>query len=597
MIEYRGKKRCAVCAPFQLSAMTSGLLLYLLQTMLAMRRWLPAINFKLSGPVRVLVILLSLCFMTFQVSADEPLPDEKKSESPLSGEKKIDSLLKVLADNAQAGGDSLQNRLVYSKLAELFFQSRNYTLALDYYFRILRLVDREKSDSTHNCLIYSDLYSQIGLCYFSIANTNKALTYFTKSLERIDACKGKIENDLFNKRRTTLVINIGSVHLDRKDFEKARHYYENALSDEYTFDNKVWRAALYNNLGIIAKEQKKYDKAFDYYHMALDIRTSLKDTAGMAQVLNNLGQCYFWVNDFTNAEQKLKRSLDLTTGSGNIRSEMFAYQFLSSTYELSGRYRDALEMHKLYKDRYDSLINSESVANSTRLEMRYEYEKQLRDHQVKQQLLVNQKERKATIFLAAAGVMLLLFIIAILWIRNQRIKISQVELSRKGLELERKNLALEKDNLALLNEKLGIELEYRKKELATQVMYLLQKNELIAKTIKEIQQIKQDGAGDQALHSILRALKSNLDTGAWEEFEVRFQQVHRDFYDKLQSLYPDLSPNEIKLSAFLRLNMTTKDISAITFHTPKSIQVARTRLRKKLNIEREENLVTYLQQL
>jgi DNA-binding CsgD family transcriptional regulator len=231
--------------------------------------------------------------------------------------------------------------------------------------------------------------------------------------------------------------------------------------------------------------------------------------------------------------------------------------------------------------------------------MRYEYEKQLREHQIKQQLLVNQKERKAMIYLVVAGVMLLLFIIAILWIRNQRIKISQVELSRKGLELERRNLALEKDNLSLLNDKLGIELEYRKKELATQVMYLLQKNELIAKTIKEIQQINQAGNDDKAtaLHSILRALKSNLDTGAWEEFEVRFQQVHRDFYDKLQNLYPDLSPNEIKLSAFLRLNMTTKDISAITFHTPKSIQVARTRLRKKLGIEREDNLVTYLQQL
>ncbi len=408
-----------------------------------------------------------------------------------------------------------------------------------------------------------------------------------------------MENDLFNKKRTTLLINIGSVHLEEKDFDKARHYYENALSNDYTFDNKTWRSALYNNLGIVAKEQQKYDKAFDYYNMALDIRTELKDTAGMAQVLNNMGQCYFLVNDFRAAELALKRSLKLTEGTGNVRSEMFACQFLSRSYELSGRYKDALEMHKLYKERYDSLINSESAANSTKLEMRYEYEKQLREHQMKQQLLVNQKERKAMIFLAVAGLLFLLFIIAILWIRNQRIKIGQVELSRKGLELERRNLELEKDNLSLLNEKLGIELDYKKKELATQVMYLLQKNELIAKTIKEIQQIKQDGDKSQeaSLHSILRALKSNLDTGAWDEFEMRFQQVHRDFYEKLQNLYPDLTPNEIKISAFLRLNMTTKDISAITFHSPKSIQVARTRLRKKLNIDREENLVTYLQQL
>lgn len=552
---------------------------------------------KLSVPVNILALLILLLCLPAGLHAIKQVPG--KTGSSLPAEKKVDSLLKVLAKNAEEGGDSAQNRQVYSNLAELFFNSRNYTLALDYYFRILRLVDRDESDSTKKCLTYADLYSQIGLCYFSIANTNKALVYFTKSLETLDACMEETEKDLFNSKRITLVINIGSIHLDRKDFEKARHYFENALANDFTFDNKVWRAALYNNLGIIAKEQKKYDKAFEYYGMALDIRTALKDTAGMAQVLNNLGQCYLWVNDYRNAELTLKRSLDLTAGTGNVRSEMFAYQFLSNTYEQSGRYNNALEMHKLYKERYDSLINSESVANSTRLEMGYEYEKQLREHQMKQQLLVNQKERKAMVFLAVAGVMLLLFIIAILWIRNQRIKIGQVELSRKGLELERRNLELEKDNLALLNEKLGIELDYRKKELATQVMYLLQKNELIAKTIKEIQQIKHDGGEEQAisLHSILRALKSNLDTGAWDEFEVRFQQVHLDFYDKLKTLYPDLTPNEIKLSAFLRLNMTTKDISAITFHTPKSIQVARTRLRKKLNIDREDNLVTYLQQL
>lgn len=278
---------------------------------------------------------------------------------------------------------------------------------------------------------------------------------------------------------------------------------------------------------------------------------------------------------------------------------MFAYQALSLTYEMLGKSRDALEMQKLYKERYDSLINSEAVSNINRLEMQYDYEKKLREHELKQQLLVMQKERKATIYLALAGIMLLLFIVAILLIRFQRVKIRQGDLIHKSLELEHRNLALQKDNLSLQNEKLGIELDYREKELATQVMYLLQKNELIAKTIKQIQNLKETG-GDElsvALHSILHELKSNLDTGAWEEFELRFQQVHKDFYDKLQSLYPDLTPNEIKLSAFLKLNMTTKEISAITFHSPKSIQVARARLRKKLNIDRDENLVTYLQQL
>jgi len=433
-------------------------LVYLLQTFTGMR-------------LRILVILLLL---SWRLPAIEPMPAGAGNFSQSANERKIDSLLKVLAGNEQSEVDSIKNRQVYSQLATLFVQSRNYTLALDYYFRILRLVDRDQSQKTDKCLVYADLYSQIGFCYFSIANTGKALAYFNKSIETLDSCKGNIENDLYNTKRITLVINIGSVYLEQKDFDKARHYFEKALIDDYTTDNKVWQSALYNNLGIIAKEQEKYPKAFDYYQMALDIRTTLKDTAGMAQVLNNMGQCYFLVNDLKNAELTLKRSLDLTDGTGNVRSEMFAYQFLSRTYELDGRYREALDIHKLYKERYDSLINSESVANSTRLELGYEYEKQIREHQIKQQQLVNRKERTALMYMVVAGVMLLLFIIAILWIRNQRIKLGQVELSRKSLELEHRNLELEKDNLSLMNEKLGIELDYKKKELATQVMYLLQ---------------------------------------------------------------------------------------------------------------------------
>jgi DNA-binding CsgD family transcriptional regulator len=92
-------------------------------------------------------------------------------------------------------------------------------------------------------------------------------------------------------------------------------------------------------------------------------------------------------------------------------------------------------------------------------------------------------------------------------------------------------------------------------------------------------------------------MQSNLDNTVWAEFEMRFQQVHQDFYRKLHETYPDLTPNEIKICAFLKLNMTTKDISAITFQSVKSIQIARTRLRKRMGIERDENLVAAIQAL
>jgi len=99
------------------------------------------------------------------------------------------------------------------------------------------------------------------------------------------------------------------------------------------------------------------------------------------------------------------------------------------------------------------------------------------------------------------------------------------------------------------------------------------------------------------IQDILREMQSNLDNTVWNEFEVRFQQVHKDFYRKLMQKYPDLTPNEIKICAFLKLNMSSKEISAITFQSVKSLEVARHRLRKKMGIDRDDNLVSVLQDL
>jgi hypothetical protein len=104
--------------------------------------------------------------------------------------------------------------------------------------------------------------------------------------------------------------------------------------------------------------------------------------------------------------------------------------------------------------------------------------------------------------------------------------------------------------------------------------------------------IKQD---DSWILEIIRDLEKTQEKSVWNEFEVRFQQVHNDFYKKLNDINPELSTNERRLCAFLKLNMTTKEISTITGQIPRSIDVARTRLRKKLNLTNSEvSLIEFL---
>jgi DNA-binding CsgD family transcriptional regulator len=135
--------------------------------------------------------------------------------------------------------------------------------------------------------------------------------------------------------------------------------------------------------------------------------------------------------------------------------------------------------------------------------------------------------------------------------------------------------------------------------LATNVMFLLKKNEFITHTAEKLASAKKKFKEEnkRIIQDVIRDLLMNTSKDVWKEFEVRFQEVHSDFYNNLNEKYPDLTPNEKKICAFLRLNMSTKDISAITYQSVRSIDMARFRLRKKIGLETDENLVTFLSQV
>ena len=87
-------------------------------------------------------------------------------------------------------------------------------------------------------------------------------------------------------------------------------------------------------------------------------------------------------------------------------------------------------------------------------------------------------------------------------------------------------------------------------------------------------------------------------TDIWKDFEERFREVHKEFYNKVNIQFPNLTENEKKLCALLRLNMTTKEVATITHQNPNTIEVARTRLRKKLGLSNKDiSLVSFLSNL
>src|SRR5690606_8599640 len=149
----------------------------------------------------------------------------------------------------------------------------------------------------------------------------------------------------------------------------------------------------------------------------------------------------------------------------------------------------------------------------------------------------------------------------------------------------------------LKEEQLQQELELKSKSLTKSALHMIQKNEFLRMLRTKLKELKK-GDEDSTAKKVKKLIKSidlnfNMDDD-WQEFETIFQQVHSVFFLRLKELYPDLSPSEVRLCAMIRLNLHSKDMSAIMGISQDSLRIARYRLRKRLGLERGANLYPFI---
>ena len=196
---------------------------------------------------------------------------------------------------------------------------------------------------------------------------------------------------------------------------------------------------------------------------------------------------------------------------------------------------------------------------------------------------------------------ILLFILIYLLYKLQAKKYSKRYLEQqKELELKHQ-IELEKTDKELIqlkNEKLETEIEFKNSELASSAMNLVQKKEFILKikeTLQHLNKSEKESMDSQDLKKLLRSLSEEEKLNdEWEQFSIHFNNVHGDFLIKLSEKYPILKAHELKLSAYLRMNLTSKEIAQLMSISVRGVEISRYRLRKKLNIPTETNLFQFL---
>lgn len=486
-------------------------------------------------------------------------------------------------------------------LAEIYFEKTELKIAMDYAMKARLLADE------------SDDPAQLARSLYTMGIINTYLGNYEKSSDLLYMCL-KISEQNGNRVFEVKALNsIGVVYHNQNNYEKAFEYYSRALSmaQDIKYNNGIAKglnnvAAIYGtwgkydlvtqyirdaiqlnqetgnrdllgvnflNLGYYFQETEEYDSAYHYYSRALDMYEELNNPSSIISTKVFFSEYYLATGDLISAKKIATETLKEARLNGLKRFEFEASTILRKLFFLE---QDSIQAYKFQVIELmlkDSLSIEESKTRLAMLELQYRLEKNEQSRKASQQ-------RKDLIIVIVGISLLFTVVFVILLLGRMRIKARSVLLEKEKLEMN---------------------LDLRNRELTANVMSIMKKNESLSQIAGKLKVIQQEAVKDEtreAIRKMTAALNKAVEEEQWDEFEVRFKQVHSEFYDKLIQQYPNLSPQEQRLCAFLRLNMTSKEISEITGQRISTIEMARTRLRKKLGITNTQtNLISFLARL
>ena len=451
----------------------------------------------------------------------------------------------------------------------VYKRQSDYERALDHFYESLRICEQIDLENG----IAANL-GNIGLVYHEMAEYHRALDYYLRA-EQLNRKTGN------NYLLAIVLNNIGLTYSDLGEFEKSLAYHIESLSLREESGNIIGMAYSFNNIGKLRYLMGEHEAALEALNQALE-RNEGQDPDLESIIHEHFARTLLDTGDYEEALLHARKSLDLSREFGTLLGEQEGYRLLSDIYEEKGDYHAALEYHHRLLTVRDSIFNDRMATRIEELRTRYETEQ--REAQIA--LLEQQQNQDQLVRNALSAGVVLLLIIAILIFNRQKtvIRKNRVELENRRL----KELQLKQ------------ELHFKKRQLTSYSLHLVQKNELMKELSDKIHKIrgKNGNGAEYGLKSLdnLIHYSFNLDDD-WEEFRLYFEEVHPGFFERLKDSCPNLTSNELRLCALLRLNLSSKKIASMLGISPSSVKIARYRLRKKLQLNTKVRLTDYLMKM
>jgi len=469
----------------------------------------------------------------------------------------------------------------------------NHPKGLDYYFKVLKEVEKMPQDVSIRRK-YCNTMQAIGTIYADQNDWDKALEYYKRSIAEAKKIDYKISLG-YNYN------GMGIIYMVKKNYQKAIEFYQQGLQMSLIVNNKNLEWLILSNIGELYHLQKQGDSCLKYHQRGIKLHEAVNDSTLLGTSTLGMAEAYLLKGDLEEALLMSQKSLYIANRLSSLSYLKDTYLIFGEIYKAKKQYQEALESFEKAKVLEDSLYNAEK--HKQILQIQNQYDNYQKEQQIlKQKYEIEDLKKQKKIGLLSLVLLLVAFLssilIGVLFIRQKQLKNKKdkalMELEQALLKEEQLQTQLELSNTKQL-------LEYKEKELTSFTLNMIQKNQLLQDLKQQVEELIHKSE-DKNMVQPLQKLKQNIQSNnqsdkQWENFKLAFEQVHKNFFHNLQQQCLDITPYDLKLAALLRLNFSSKEIATFLSISEDSVKKARYRLRKKLNLEKENNLVSFLMKI
>ncbi len=432
-------------------------------------------------------------------------------------------------------------------------------------------------------------HSSLAISLNSLSNLYLIQEDYLQALSYSDQAFNITIKDSISLKHANVISTKGKIYKLTGDLEKAEDYLFKAYNIRIQCAEIRHIASSMNGLAELFYLQNRFGDAKIYLNNAKQIYLELQEKSGLFNIYITFTKIFIAEGEINIALQFAEKAMNIGEEVNSLRYLSQASLMLYEVYEKKNDPSGSLEYYIKYNNYHNQLLSLEKIRLIANHEYQYELQKKTTDNEIL--IKKNKVKQLQIIVLSLFSVILVVIAISVYTFFHYKNKTLESEkiISEKQRVVAEVNIQLHRKEKIMMEN----DLELKNKELTSKTIELMHQVELLQSLAGKIENIKNADAKKE-LDEILIELNMKTRAEVWDEFHKAFNKVHNDYYKELFKICPDLSSTDINIAALLKLNLSTKEIAAISYKSESAVKTARHRLRQKLNLGQDENLINYL---